>query len=217
MTRRLGLTFGLSALLVAALLWALPVAASHDEDDAHEDDHHHGTPAPGTPTPLTTSAAYLLITNTGDQPDRLLGGETAVAKVVEIHEIVEDERGVKQMRPLADGLEIPAGETVTLQPGGYHLMLIDLTEDLAPGQTFELTLTFAEAGEVTITVEVRARPQRPAEATPVAPVTVDGITITDAWARPALAMDHDLHEHMATPEADDRDEHQMATPAAAAS
>ena len=54
-----------------------------------------------------------------------------------------------------DALIIPAGETVELVPGGFHLMLIDLAEDLVPGATFDLTLTFADAGEVTVNVEVR--------------------------------------------------------------
>ena len=58
------------------------------------------------------------------------------------------------MREL-DALSIPAGETVELAPGGFHLMLIDLAEDLVPGATFDLTLTFADAGEVTVNVEVR--------------------------------------------------------------
>ena len=54
-----------------------------------------------------------------------------------------------------EALTIPAGETIELLPGGYHLMLIDLADDLVPGEVFDLTLTFAEAGEVTVTVEVR--------------------------------------------------------------
>lgn len=52
-------------------------------------------------------------------------------------------------------LDIPAGTTVELVPGGYHLMLIDLADDLVPGEEYELTLTFADAGDVTVTVEVR--------------------------------------------------------------
>jgi copper(I)-binding protein len=52
-------------------------------------------------------------------------------------------------------LDVPAGETVSLVPGGYHLMLLELADDLVPGETFQLTLTFATAGEVTVDVEVR--------------------------------------------------------------
>src|SRR6056297_2052518 len=54
-----------------------------------------------------------------------------------------------------DALDVPAGETVSLEPGGYHLMLLELADDLVPGESFDLTLEFADAGEVTVTVEVR--------------------------------------------------------------
>jgi periplasmic copper chaperone A len=52
-------------------------------------------------------------------------------------------------------LEVPAGSTVRLVPGGHHLMLLELAEDLVPGTEFDLTLTFAEAGDMTVPVEVR--------------------------------------------------------------
>ena len=54
-----------------------------------------------------------------------------------------------------DALDVPAGDTVSLEPGGHHLMLLELADDLVPGESFELTLEFAEAGEQTVTVEVR--------------------------------------------------------------
>jgi copper(I)-binding protein len=53
-----------------------------------------------------------------------------------------------------EALDLPAGETVSLQPGGHHLMLLELADDLVPGETFELTLEFATTGELTVTVEV---------------------------------------------------------------
>jgi len=55
-----------------------------------------------------------------------------------------------------DRLEIPAGETVSLEPGGYHIMLLDLASPLEEGSTVELTLTFENAGELVVTAEVRA-------------------------------------------------------------
>lgn len=64
--------------------------------------------------------------------------------------------GTMSMQPV-DGIEVPAGEEVVLEPGGYHVMLLELAEPLEEGETFELTLTFAEAGEQTVTVEVRDR------------------------------------------------------------
>jgi copper(I)-binding protein len=53
-----------------------------------------------------------------------------------------------------EALDVPTGETVSLQPGGHHLMLLELADDLVPGATFELTLQFAATGELTVTVEV---------------------------------------------------------------
>lgn len=54
-----------------------------------------------------------------------------------------------------EALDVPAGATVSLEPGGHHLMLLELAADLVPGESFELTLEFAETGERTVTVEVR--------------------------------------------------------------
>jgi hypothetical protein len=59
------------------------------------------------------------------------------------------------MQPV-DALDLPAGATVTLEPGGYHLMLIDLTADLEVGQDIELTLDFETGPDLTVTAEVRA-------------------------------------------------------------
>lgn len=62
--------------------------------------------------------------------------------------------GEMVMRELEGGLPLPAGEPVMLQPGGYHIMLIDLVEPLAVGDTFDVTLDFETAESVTLTVEV---------------------------------------------------------------
>lgn len=59
-----------------------------------------------------------------------------------------------QMQPVED-ISVPAGETVSLEPGGLHLMMLDLAEPLEVGTTIELTLTFEQAGEVVVTAEVR--------------------------------------------------------------
>ncbi|MDJ0769060.1 MAG: copper chaperone PCu(A)C [Ilumatobacter sp.] len=62
--------------------------------------------------------------------------------------------GAMRMQEMTDGLPLTADETVSLEPGGYHVMLIDLVEPLELGDEIELTLEFAEAGETTLTVEV---------------------------------------------------------------
>ncbi len=62
--------------------------------------------------------------------------------------------GMMTMREV-DRIEVPAGETVVFEPGGYHVMLLDLAEPLEVGDTVEVTLTFERAGDVVVTAEVR--------------------------------------------------------------
>ncbi|MFN8373811.1 MAG: copper chaperone PCu(A)C [Anaerolineae bacterium] len=63
---------------------------------------------------------------------------------------------VAQMQEVQGGLEIPAGERLLLQPGGYHIMMLELTQELVPGTAFLLTLTFESGVELTIAVPVYA-------------------------------------------------------------
>lgn len=101
-----------------------------------------------------TGAVFLRLTNDGREADRLLGGRTDVAEVVEIHETVM-EGEVMRMQMVADGLEIPAGGKVLLQPGGYHVMLIGIQRDLAVGDEFELELAFEKSGTLLVEAQVR--------------------------------------------------------------
>jgi hypothetical protein len=100
-------------------------------------------------------AAYMTITNGTGQADALVSVATDAAANPEIHQTTEDASGMMGMHPV-ERLNIPAGGTVTLEPGGFHIMLINLTGELVAGSTIELTLTFEQAGEVTVTAEVRA-------------------------------------------------------------
>jgi hypothetical protein len=107
--------------------------------------------ARATPAKAENGVAYLTIrTSTAD---RLLSVSTPVAKKAELH-TMEMAGTVMKMRPLA-GLDIPAGQSVTLKPGGEHIMLMGLNGPLREGQSFPLTLTFEKAGarEVTVAVE----------------------------------------------------------------
>jgi copper(I)-binding protein len=74
----------------------------------------------------------------------------------DMDEMSGDMDGAMVMRELADGLTLEGGETVSFEPGGYHVMLLDLAAPLAVGDEIELTLDFAEAGATTLTVEVAA-------------------------------------------------------------
>lgn len=98
---------------------------------------------------------YLTITNSGDTADRLISASSPFSPDVQIHEmaVVDD---VMQMRHMAEGLEIPAGETVTLAPGGLHLMFMNITEPFVEGETVPLTLTFEAAGSVEIELDVQS-------------------------------------------------------------
>jgi copper(I)-binding protein len=110
--------------------------------------------ARATPPGATVAGAYLKVRNAGKESDRLVRAASPVAGMVEIHEMLF-EQNVMKMRAIP-GLEIKPGATVTLQPGSYHVMLMDLKEPLVAGQKFPMTLTFEKAGSVELTVEVEA-------------------------------------------------------------
>ena len=105
--------------------------------------------ARATPKGASVGGGYMKITNTGTTPDRLIGGSTDVAKSFEVHEMTM-EGGVMKMRLVAGGIEIKPGETVTLDPSGYHVMLVGLKKQLKQGDHFKATLEFAKAGKVDV-------------------------------------------------------------------
>lgn len=108
---------------------------------------------PGAPTAI----GYLTITNTGRSSDRLLGGTSPVVSKVEVHQMSMD-GGVMKMRPVEGGLVIPPGQTVKLEPGSYHLMLIGPQRAFAVGERIPVRLRFEHAGEVAVEFDVRSSP-----------------------------------------------------------
>lgn len=111
---------------------------------------------PGMPN----SAAYALLVNLTSTDDTLLSAKTSVAATAELHEMTMGSGDVMQMRPIEGGLVVPAGGAVILQPGGKHVMLFGLTQEMASGSTIDLTLTFAHAGEFKLTVPVHDPPEQ---------------------------------------------------------
>ena len=99
---------------------------------------------------MQSSAAYLKIINNGVSDDRLIAAKAAIAQRVEIHSM-ELDQGVMRMRAVDGGLAIAAGDSVTLAPGGLHIMLMGLTTDLAPDTQHEIILVFEKAGDIKIT------------------------------------------------------------------
>ena len=161
----------------------LVLLASHRTGSPPVSAQESGTPG-ATPAAATT-AVYLIIANDGCMPDQLVGATTDVADAVEIHETAKED-GAVVMRPLPDGLTILAGSTAKLEPGGDHLMLIGLREDLVAGNSFLLSLTFLFAGDVSVPVTVRDGSAPAAAVTPPAPVAIGTIRVADAWT-PAAA------------------------------
>ena len=101
------------------------------------------------------AGGFLTITNAGATDDTLIGATTPAAGMTQVHEMVFS-RDVMKMRELPDGLPVPAGQTVTLEPGGYHLMFMDLTQTFDEGDSVETTLMFEQAGVVTVTLPIGA-------------------------------------------------------------
>lgn len=95
---------------------------------------------------------YVEIKNNGSADDALVGISTSAAGMPMLHETVVTD-GIASM-PHAMSIPVPAGQNVQLAPGGYHGMLMGLTTALKDGDSFPLTLTFQNAGDITVPVEV---------------------------------------------------------------
>ena len=102
--------------------------------------------------PTGPNAALYLTASAQGQGDRLMGAETDVARAVEIHESTADDDGTVSMRPI-DDVEIPPEGALVLEPGGLHLMLVDV-ERLELGDVVEVTLVWETAGEMTVDAQV---------------------------------------------------------------
>ncbi|GGA49461.1 copper chaperone PCu(A)C [Pelagibacterium lentulum] len=153
------LSFGIAAMLLATPVFAHDHAA-HDTVAAGSLEISGAftrATNPGAPV----AGGYFSVTNNGDTDDRLVAVEANISERVEIHEMtmVND---VMNMRELPDGLPVPAGETVNLAPGGYHLMFMNLTTSLVEGETVDVVLVFEEAGEVPVTLSVESAGARSA-------------------------------------------------------
>ena len=148
------------AAFAAIVLWSpyTGLARAHDfKVGSIELKHPWSAKAPPVAPVL---GGYLVIVNTGKEADRLIGGSTPVAERLELHESSLAD-GVARMRPAKDGIAIPPGETVSLQPGGAHLMLVNPKQRPAEGEKFKATLQFEKAGSVEVEFVVQARAPQP--------------------------------------------------------
>ena len=99
-------------------------------------------------------AAFMEITNTGAEDDRLIAARADVSKRVELHTHIAGDDGVMKMREVEGGFPVPAGSTHMLQRGADHVMFMGLTTKFEQGMTFPVTLVFEKAGEVVVDIPV---------------------------------------------------------------
>jgi copper(I)-binding protein len=135
---------------VKRLVWLLALLASPAFAQIHIENAWSRATPPGTPI----GVGYMTIRNTTPKPDKLIGASSPAAGSVETHVTIKD-GDISRMRKVP-GYDIPGNGTFTLQPGGAHLMLINLKAPLKEGETVPLTLKFQHAGEVKTELQVRA-------------------------------------------------------------
>src|SRR4051794_14901137 len=110
----------LAVLSVALVTLAFSSASAHEYTVGSLKIGHPWARA--TPKGATVAGGYMKITNNGTTPDRLMGGSTDAAQKFEIHEMSMD-GSVMKMRELSNGLEIPPGASIELNPGSFHVMM----------------------------------------------------------------------------------------------
>ncbi|MFN8530075.1 MAG: copper chaperone PCu(A)C [Anaerolineae bacterium] len=140
--------------LSVAIVSAAPVSAHQEQSTCQLVSLFNGW-ARATGEGMPTSAVYGLVVNLGTEADTLLGGHSDAAEAVEVHEMSMDAAGVMHMQPVEGGLVVGPNSFATLQPGSYHIMLIGLTQVLTAGEMLDVTLTFANAGDVQVSVPIR--------------------------------------------------------------
>jgi copper(I)-binding protein len=139
-------------LALALVLAGTPLAAHEFKSGAiHVIHPWTRETAPGQ----SVAGGYMTITNEGSSDDRLLGASSPAAARVQLHSMTM-EGSIMKMRPVSGGLPVSAGGTETLAPGGLHLMLTGLRQPLVSGGMVPVTLRFAKAGSVAISLMVNA-------------------------------------------------------------
>jgi copper(I)-binding protein len=139
--------------LIPGLLLGLTLASPAFSGTAADDIQIVDPWAREVPPGLTTSAGFLGMKNTGSTEHKLVAAESGNTGMVELHTHIND-NGVMRMRPV-ENIPVAAGATTTLQPGGYHLMLMMLKKPLKSGEKMAITLEFEDGSKKNIEAEVR--------------------------------------------------------------
>jgi len=151
----------LKLVAVLAVLFALGLVSyqfigPHKGHSVHGMMLNHSWSRPLPPV-TANGAAYLTIQNASGKDDRLVGGSSDIAERIELH-THKEQGGVMKMVHLEGGVAIPDGEKMEFKPGHHHVMLIGLTRPLVEGESYDLTLHFEQAGELTTTVSIQEKP-----------------------------------------------------------
>lgn len=133
----------ITRLALATALLALPAAAQVTVSEAW---------VRGTVAAQKSTGAFMKLKSAEDA--KLVSAASPAAKIVEVHEMSMKDN-VMQMRAV-DSVALPAGKTVELRPGGYHVMLVDLAKPLGKGDSVPITLTFVGKDGRKVTQEVKA-------------------------------------------------------------
>jgi periplasmic copper chaperone A len=142
------------ALATALLVIGVGTASAQTVKTGNIEVTHPWAPAT-TESELANSAAYMTLTDQGASPDDLISASSPVAKKVELH-VFDVENGVYGMHRV-DAIRVSPGAAVTvLRPGGAHVMLEGLKKPLKVGESFPLSLSFKNAGELHLQVEVKS-------------------------------------------------------------
>lgn len=150
----------LTAFALTATLSAGAALAHEFQLDDVRIAHPFALPAPPG---AHNGAAYVDISVEGDSPATLVGATSPKGDKVEIHDMKMEGDMMKMRR--VDKITVESGDTLTMRPGGgYHLMLMGLQEGLEEGDSFPMTLEFAERGEVEVEVKVQAAEQGSSDA-----------------------------------------------------
>lgn len=136
---------------VILLVGLFLVACSSGERDGVTVEDVWGRSAPMS---ASNAAFYMTINNAGQEQDSLVAASISICDVTELHMSSIDDNGVMSMRQVQQ-IDVPAGETKNLEPGGLHIMCIGRQADLNPGDSIPISLSFARAGEIAAEANIK--------------------------------------------------------------
>lgn len=144
----------LAAVIAVTFISFLPQASSaHDYTVGSITVMHPWARA--TPGPAKAGAGYLGLKNNGTTADRLVKAESNLSKRTELHTHIM-EGGVMKMTHVEEGIEVPAGQEVMFEPGGFHVMFMGLKAPFKEGEMLPITLYFEKAGKVDVELAVKS-------------------------------------------------------------